>query len=72
MLHLLAQEGFDRAKTPLGLLFVLAVTLFMLVFIFVGAMYMRSQEQLARQARAEQKRLEDEENGKAASSRFQA
>ena len=51
MLTLLAETGFDRGKTPIGFLFVLAVTLFMLLFIGAGAMYMRSQEMKARETR---------------------
>jgi hypothetical protein len=59
MMSLLAETGFDRAKSPLGLLFVIAVTLFMLLFIVAGAVYMKSQEDRARALRAERRLAED-------------
>jgi hypothetical protein len=60
MITLLAETGFDRAKSPLGLLFVVAVTLFMLLFIAAGGVFMRSQEMKARQMRAERRIAEED------------
>jgi hypothetical protein len=61
ILDLLAETGFDRSKTPMGFLFVVMVTLFMLVFIAGGAWYMHRAESEARR-----QRQADDANRKAA------
>jgi hypothetical protein len=47
-LHLIAETGFDRGKSPIGLLFIVVVTVALLLFIFAGGMFMRHQELEAR------------------------
>jgi hypothetical protein len=56
MLSLLAETGFDRSRTMEGFLFIVVVTVAMLIFIGVGAAYMRDQELKARRMREDSKK----------------